>query len=57
MANTYINFPLRLPEHVHQLLSIGAFNVGKSKNRYVIDIIIKEAEKDIKQCKNTPSTK
>ena len=47
MATPTINFPLRLPEEIHILLSEMAYKAKKSKNQYCIDAIRKEAEYEI----------
>jgi predicted HicB family RNase H-like nuclease len=48
MATPTINFPLRLPEEIHILLSEMAYKAKKTKNQYCIDAIKKVAEKDSK---------
>jgi hypothetical protein len=39
-------FPLRLPKDLHVILTKASFVVGKSKSRYVKDLLIKEATVD-----------
>ena len=39
------NFPLRLTNELHELITIAAFLSKKSKHQFCIDAIKKEAEK------------
>ena len=39
------NFPLRLTDELHELITNAAFLTKKSKHQFCIDAIAKEAEK------------
>lgn len=57
MGKKHVNFPLRLPEDLHELLHRAAFAVGKSKHQYCLDAIRKEAERDAKGVQVSPIPK
>ena len=49
-----VNFPLRLPLELHDILHKAAFATGKSKHQYCLDAIRKEAERDAQGVQVSP---
>lgn len=49
-----VNFPLRLPLELHDILHKAAFVTGRSKHQYCLEAIRKEAERDAQSIQISP---